>query len=774
MQYRELVKNGNVTAEKVTTVAYEVGVHIACFVSGLFVSKGAVLSDLSPFGASFAASIPFSYMPSGLLGTIAGYILKNPLDSFRYVAVVISIVALRWVLNEFKQVSNSRLFPSVVAFVPMFLTGIALTLSSESEVTQISVCLMESVLSGAAAYFLSRTATIILGKKSIYNLSNQEIACVAMSACIMLLAFSMLTIGYVSVGRVIATLVVLISARYGGVSGGCIAGVATGVVFSLQSADYMFLCAGYAFAGLMGGLFAPLYKISVATAVLVCNMTMAFYSNDKSVLLAILVENIIAVTLFMFLPKSVGSFVRNIFAGSQGKDDSNALRHAIIMRLSFASKALSNVNACVDAVSKKLGRLCDSNAQWVYENAMGTTCKHCGMRYFCLERQQELTQKDFSKLTDILRTNGAVTVGDVQDNFAKKCCRTNELVSSINSSYKEYLQSLSAEQRIRSIRTTVAGQFAGLSQILQDMSDEFTEYEKYDSELTEKVRDVLSSLSLIVIDCNCRISKGKGMIVEAELLLNSKNNVSKSLVSNEISRVCGRRFESPSVTFELDRAKLTLCERANFDVEIASSQHVCNNADLCGDCLNYFNNGQGSTVVILSDGMGTGGRAAVDSNMATSIFSKLIKAGLSYDCALSVVNSSLMIKSEEESISTLDVVDINLFSGKVDVLKAGACVTYIRKKTKLLRKDLQSLPIGILNDVQFAKESVTLQNGDLILMVSDGALVTDDYWIEKLIQNSLDKSCEEIAQTVVMEAKKRRNDGHDDDITAIAIRLIEN
>lgn len=774
MAYRELVKNGRVTAEKVTSVTYEVVIHIVCFLGGLLLSKGAVLSDLSPFGSSFIAAIPFSYMPSGLFGTIVGYLLRNPVESFRYIAVAISIAALRWVLNEFRQVSGSRYFPSVVSFIPMFLTGVALTFSGESELTLLSTCLMEATLASVAAYFISRTMAVLLGKKSIYNLSNQEIACVAMSGCIFLLAFSSLMIGYMSVGRTLAVIVVLIAARYGGVSGGCIAGVATGVVFSLQSPDYMFLCAGFAFSGLMGGLFAPLRKFSVAGAVLVCNMTMAFSANTKEVILSVLLENIIAITIFMFLPKSLGNYVRNIFDRNDDIYDNDALRQAIVMRLSFASKAISGVSSCVDKVSEKLSRGYDSDINWVYNSASKETCSHCGLRYFCLERQKEQTQADFAKLREMLIYNGQITVKDVEENFSKKCCRTKELVSAVNNSYNEYRQSLSAQQRITQIRTVVGGQFSGLSQILEDMAEEYSEYEKFEPQLSDRVKEVLTSLSLTVIDCSCRISKGKGMIVEAQLLLNTKTNVSKSLVSNEVSRVCGRRFESPQVTFELDRAKILLCERPNYDVQIGSSQHVCNNSDLCGDCLTYFNNGQGNMVVILSDGMGTGGRAAVDSNMATSIISKLIKAGLSYDCALSVVNSSLMIKSEDESMATLDVLDINLFSGKVDVMKAGACTTYIKKKSKIIRKDLQSLPIGILSDVQFSKESITLSEGDMILMVSDGALVTDDLWIERIMEDSRDKTCEEIAQSVVTEAKKRRNDGHDDDITAIALRVIEN
>ena len=87
---------------------------------------------------------------------------------------------------------------------------------------------------------------------------------------------------------------------------------------------------------------------------------------------------------------------------------------------------------------------------------------------------------------------------------------------------------------------------------------------------------------------------------------------------------------------------------------------------------------------------------------------------------------------------------------------------------------MSSLPIGILNEVKFAKESMTLSSGDLIVMVSDGAMTGDDEWLIRMIMSFNDKSCEELSYSIVDEAKKRRNDGHDDDITAIAVRVIEN
>lgn len=774
MSYREIVKDGRVSQEKVTSVTREIVLHIAYFASGLLVSKGAVLGQMSPFGASLSAAIPFSYMPSGLFGAIVGYLMKSPIDSFRYIAIIISIGALRWVLNEFKAVSNSRFFPCIVAFVPVFLTGVALTLTSTSEVTEVTMCLLEAMLSGVGAYFLYRTVMLCNSSRSVLSLSNQEIACLVMSGCILLLAFSSLMIGDVSVGRILAVLVILLSARYAGVSGGSVAGVSTGIVFSLSSNEMMFICAGFSFSGLIGGLFAPISKAAVALSVLICNTTLAFTSNNKELVFAIFLESLIASVVFIALPKSLGNYVSNIFSQNSEKPDNEAVRRAVTMRLSFASKALSNVSTCVNSVSKKLSRLYTPNAQWIYDNARDNTCKRCGMRYYCLEKNKEQTNKDFHSLTDTLKQNGFVDSKDIEEKFLKKCCRTKELADSISNSYKEYVSCEAAQHRISQVRSVVAGQFAGLSDILSDMAEEFEDYERYDSDCADRVTDTLMSIGLAVVDCSCRVSKGKGMVVEIELIVNQKTNISKSQLTHEVSRACGRRFESPTISYEMDRVRIAMSERANYDVEVGCSQHICHNGELCGDCLNYFNNGFGSMVMILSDGMGTGGRAAVDSNMASSIMSKLCKAGLSYDCALAVVNSSLMIKSEDESMATLDVADINLFSGKVDLMKAGACATYIRKNSKVIKKDMSGLPIGILNEVKFAKESITLSEDDIILMVSDGALYSDDKWITKMLYSFEKDSIEDLAIEVVDEAKKRRNDGHDDDITAIAVRLIAN
>ena len=752
----------------------ELALHISYFLTGLLVSRGAMLGSLSPFGASFAAGMPFRYLPAGVLGTALSYLLLSPVNAFRYIAVIAAIATMRWVLHEIKRISLSRAFPPALAFVTVFATGLIMLLSAKSEMTEVSECLIEALLAAAGAYFFSRTVALFGSRRRLLGLNQQELACIVMSGCILLLSLNILTVGTVSLGRVLAVFCVISFAYYGRVKGGSIAGVAAGIVFSLADVDLLFLSAAYSLSGLMGGLLAPAGKAAVVFSALLCGGMMSFASPDGGMLLTVTIETAIASAAFLLIPKDAMRFLTAVFSDEDAALSRDAVRRNVTMRLSHCSKALGNVSNCVNAVSERLSRLYEPGMQGVYDSVAADVCKSCGLRVYCWEKQRDLTLDDLYRLTDVLREHGAVGEKEVEENFLKRCCKQSELADSLNRAYREYLSLEAAKRRVTQVRTVVAGQFAGLADILMDLSLEFGEVESFDADAAERIIAAMNALGLMTADCSCRRSPGRGMAVEMQLALGRKTAISKAQLTREVGRACGRVFDAPTMSFEGDRVRVMMSELPLYDLEIGSAQHVCGDGVLCGDCLSYFNNGEGSTVALISDGMGTGGRAAVDANMAVSIMTKLCKAGLSYDCSLAVVNASLMIKSEEESLATLDLVDFNLFTGKLSLMKAGACTTYIRRGMKLLEKDLPSLPLGILNEARFVKEDVTLSADDMVVMISDGALIGSQDWIEKLILSWRSSSAEELASRIVEEARSRRRDDHDDDITAIAMRVREN
>lgn len=751
-----------------------IATQIGYFLAGILVSGGAVFGSYAPFGGALAAAVPQSYLISVTGGTIFGYIALTPSGSFRYVATVLAIGAIRWTFSDLKWLNSRRLFAPAVAFVPMLATGLVLSAVGDFELTLVFMSIIEAALAAVGAYFFSRTITLASGVRGLARFNQQEIACVVMTCCIVLLSFSGISVAGISLGRIIAICAVLLCAKYGAVAGGCISGVSTGVVFSLSDISLSFLGGAYAFGGLLAGLFAPMGKLGCLLAFSVCNIVMTFQSGDMNTVLSSIYETAIAGGIFMLLPKDLGNFISTVFAPPIDRSHSEGLRRSVIMRLDFAAKALCDVSSAVDSVAEKMKKLFAADPSQVYTNSAEEICQNCGLRVFCWEKQRQSTLSDFHSLTSALKKNGRISEKDFSVRFAKKCCKAREMAASINKNYESYLSYLSAERRVGEVRAVVAGQFSGLSEILGEMAEEFRSFERFDTACAERVSVSLKESGISPIDVSCRIDRFGRMAVEIETVDFHSNSVKNAELLKQVSKACGRRFDSPCLSLAPDRCKIQMSERASLDIEIGSSQHISNDGALCGDSFNYFTDGSGRLVAVISDGMGTGGRAAVDGSMAESIMSKLIKAGLGYDCALSVVNSALMVKSGDESLATLDVLSFDLFTGDAELLKAGAPLTFIKKDGRVLKFSSTSLPAGILTEIKFSHERANLSPGDAIVMVSDGAVATGDNWIEDIVKEWEDEEAQALAKKIVDEARSRRTDGYDDDITVIAMKVIEN
>lgn len=746
-------------------------IYLLC---GILVSRGTLLGTLAPFGASYAAAVPKKYLFSSLVGTAFGYILLKPTDSFRYIAVIVAIGALRWLMGDIEKVSKSRLFAPLAAFLPTLATGIALLFASTSTLSSFADCFIEAVLSGAAAYFISVSVQLADEKRGISAYTRQETASLVMTGCVLILAFGSLTFENISLGRIIAITAVLLCARYGGVNGGAVCGIATGAVFSIASRAQGFVCGGFAFGGLMAGMFAPVGKLGCAIAFLISNGIMSLAFGENTQLAAVLIESLIGSVVFMILPKEVGNIISPVFSNEKNSSLGETLRKNIVMRLDFASKAIYNVRNDVNSVSDKLKDLYSPSFSVVCENVEKEVCNNCGLKTYCYEHRQGVTRDDFFRLEELLEAQGRISESDVEDAFVKNCCKKGEIARSMNLNYREYLSAIEAQRRVSDVRGVVAGQFSGVSDILSDLSDEFKNTMRCDLDSSERIISALSTLGAIPVECICLVSDGGRMSVELELSSKGDSKLSKGTIMREVSKCCGRRFDLPTVTCEGDRIRAALCEMPVYDVEIGSDQHIANNGKLCGDCLDYFNDGFGKTYALVCDGMGTGGRAAVDGNMAVSVMGRLLRSGLSADSSLQIVNSALMVKSEDESLSTLDLTGVDLYTGKVTLKKAGAPATFVRKNGRVMVREMPSLPVGILNGVKFSSDTVNLSSGDMVVMVSDGVITGDEKWLEKLIRSWNEGSTQELARAVVDEAIKRRGDSPDDDITALAIRITDN
>ncbi len=97
--------------------------------------------------------------------------------------------------------------------------------------------------------------------------------------------------------------------------------------------------------------------------------------------------------------------------------------------------------------------------------------------------------------------------------------------------------------------------------------------------------------------------------------------------------------------------------------------------------------------------------------------------------------------------------------------------TFVVKAGKTGIVESVSLPAGILQGVAFEKSGVTLHNGDVVVMVSDGAVATGHDWLKSELAGNHAAGMQQLCERLAVTAKMRRGDGHDDDITVFAARL---
>ncbi len=758
---------------KFSKVLNKIFIHIGYFIVGLFAARGSIFGGYLPFGAAYISAVPIEMLLASTLGTFLGCFFPFAIkDSIRYIAAILAVAAIRWTLSELRNIRDHPLFSPVVSMVPLIATGLALVSVKGNFMTpDMIMYITEAMIASGAAFFFKSTVTVINSNRGITTLNHQELACVVLTFCMILLTFSGIEISGISVGRILAILTILFCSYYGGVEGGCISGIATGVVLSLSSSSITYISGAYAFGGLIGGLFSQIGKFATIIAFILVNAVVSLQTGNITVVITGLYEVMAATFIFFGLPKDVGNKFKKLFKTEVDLSNSEGVRKSAVMRMDFAAKTLCSVSDCIDAVSKKLKNLNITDINGVYQKTADSVCRKCGLKTLCWEQNYDNTMRAFNDVTHILRDNGRVVPEDFPEHFSKRCSRIVEVSNNVSNYYNDYIATASAQRRVNEVRSVVYDQFYGMSEILNDMAQELDMYKEYDSVTGQQITDLFKELGLNPKEVSCRLDKLDRMSIEAEVLKEDASKIFNKSVLKEIDKICDRRMDKPSIISAKECSRIQISEIPSFEVGVGVTQHICNDGRLCGDSYSYFNDGMGRMVFIISDGMGTGGRAAVDGAMASGIMTRLAKSGISFECALRIVNSALLVKSDEESLSTLDILRFDMFSGKVEFLKAGAPVTFIRKRGRVIRVDAPSLPAGILTEISFSKESSELESGDCILMISDGMTVCGDSWLEKELEKWNEEGEKEFVKRLVKQAQFRRTDGRDDDITAIAIKI---
>ena len=229
------------------------------------------------------------------------------------------------------------------------------------------------------------------------------------------------------------------------------------------------------------------------------------------------------------------------------------------------------------------------------------------------------------------------------------------------------------------------------------------------------------------------------------------------------------------ITQELEREEQLENSDAVYKISSAVAQRADGEGSVSGDCYMEFEALNGRYYFLLCDGRGAGKKAYKESRMTAELMSEFLKNGFLKDKAVSMINSALAIKGDEESFSTLDIMELDMHTGDCEFLKIGSAQSFIKHKDELETLSSVSLPVGIVDEIRISPVSRRLYVGDMVVMVSDGVGeagygVLKGEWIKRMIKSS-GNDLETLAESILTEARRRSYPEKDDDMTVAVLRV---
>ena len=436
-------------------------------------------------------------------------------------------------------------------------------------------------------------------------------------------------------------------------------------------------------------------------------------------------------------------------------------------RLNFAAGALTGVNSGLEAAADTLERrYCESLPQ-VADKAADRACRGCPNNMVCWGQKYELFHQEFDRLVKVLRSGGELSVQSLSPMAAAECIDRDGVIRAVRKAYGQYLSASGEQQRIRELRRVYSGQLTSLSGILADMGAAAGRIRTGSRTAERRAEKVLRDCGLSHPAAFVTLTKSGRMRLEA--YGTGELSTEREYLGELLIRALGRELDLPEVSSSGGRVRVTASQRAAMSAEVGAFQLCRGKNRVCGDCYDSFTDPTGALYIVLSDGMGTGSRARIDSALACSMASRLIKGGISLPAALEMVNTSLMVKSSDESFATLDICRLDLNSGECVIYKAGAAASYIKSADRLLRASVSSAPAGTGGRVTVPAQKFRVAPGDMVVMATDGAVLDEDWLSRELSRGDL-RTPQELAEFLARSARSA-DSGRVDDISVITVAV---
>lgn len=365
---------------------------------------------------------------------------------------------------------------------------------------------------------------------------------------------------------------------------------------------------------------------------------------------------------------------------------------------------------------------CQRLCQEVEENV----CNHCGQKEFCDYREQEKRKEIVTELVYGIENYGAELNIEIKRKLQKKCVHAPHFWRCVVEQYKVTKQNYVWEQKMARSREGCVVQLDRFAQMVQHSTKELDASIFEDEHLEKKIKQKLQQMGVRVLTTVFFVStNGRYEIHLTAKSARKGQCVSVSEIMKVVGDCTGRKMmirKDECHVLGAQYCTIVCLESTKFHTlqGIAKIGKGCE--QISGDNFSLLELPGGKQGVVLSDGMGAGEMAFKESAMVVDVLEELLHAGFPKETALQMLNTAMVMGREEVKFSTIDMSVFDLYSGTWEIAKAGASVTFWKQKNKVELIKSTSLPIGVVSNLEIDYMERTLEDGDFVIMVTDGVM----------------------------------------------------
>lgn len=768
---------------------------------------------VTPFGIAFVVAMLSNCVPIGILSitvTIATFVKFGPQNGLNVILAILLILASMIIkAPKYSEEKNEKRNLTVRLFISTFLISIISVIFKEFVVYDLLLALMYSICACIFYKIFVNGIDVItsIGENKIYSI--EEVMSASLILAVAISSFGGLNIFGFSIKNILCILIVLIMGWKNGMLVGATSGITIGTVLGVIGDASPILIASYALSGMLVGIFNKLGKIGVIVGFILGNILLTYVYNGNTVPVILLQEILIASLGLLAIPKNIKINIEDINSmpmllpettGRVLEENKETVYKLNSMSETIFDIARSYKEAAATILDEEELKKQEEENLEIFERELQNNLD--GLEENILYEDissldDEMTKEIFQKLLenekferrdllDVLEKNNSYILGAESEYINDEVEGSiKQILKAINDAYKVNKVSFIWKKKLDENKKTVSNQLEEVSKAIGKLAQNIEE--EVSEELIEKQKQMKESLEEKGINIeDIHISKEESGKLKVDVYTNICENVEKPTCNTKkmgqvISKVMQQNMvlqkQECGVRLKEEKCLFTYASEDKMTLSVGIAKTTKKDSEISGDTSIQTKLDDGKYLLALSDGMGSGKEARKSSRMAIGMLERLLSSGFDKDTSVRLINSSLQMTSKDDMYSTLDMAVLDLYEKKLEFIKNGACPTYVKNRRNVEILKSVTLPTGILDDIDLVVYDKELNNGDIIVMCSDGIIdssseyTNKELWLKFLLEEIETDDVQKIADIILNEAIDNCFGNAKDDMTVLVAKV---